>query len=57
MINLIFTVIQDYFLEKSRKFNISAQNSFFYVKIGLWILTTNFKNTTFILITAIIKYI
>jgi len=29
----------------SYKFNENAQISFFYVKIGLWILTTNFTKT------------
>ena len=32
-------------LEKICKFNKNAQNNYFYVKIDLWILTTNFTNT------------
>ena len=43
MIDFVFTVKQAIIFEKRAcKLNINAQNNFFYVKIGLWILTTNF---------------
>jgi hypothetical protein len=43
MIDFVFTVKQAIIFEKRAcKLNINAQNNFFYVKIGLWILTINF---------------
>ena len=46
--NCFHVDITFYFKEKSCKLNKNAKNSFFNVKIGLWILTTNFTKAAFI---------
>ena len=45
LIDLVLTFTLNFFLEKSCKLNTNAQNSYYYIKIGLWILTSNFTNT------------
>ena len=45
MLSVLFSLEKAFILRKEpAKLNTNAQNSFFYVKIGLWILTTNLTN-------------
>ena len=44
-----FTLTLGFILRKELKLNTNAQNSSFYIKIGLWILTTNFTKTALII--------
>ena len=37
------------FEKRANKINTNAQNSYYYVKIGFWILTTNFTKTALII--------
>ena len=47
MIDLIPHYLRTLFLRKELQIYKNAQNRYFYVKIGLWILTTNFAIITF----------
>jgi len=44
----LLCLVRALYLKKSCKFNKIAQNSFFYVKIRPWILTTNFMKIAII---------
>ena len=56
-IRLISIDIGLYFEKRAANLYTNEQNSYFYVKIGLWILTTNFTSTALLKVYKIILVI